>query len=41
MSIIAATYLAACVEFRELGDDLLPVAVRTWRLRVLGKFREV
>lgn len=37
MSIIAATYLAACVEFRELGDDLLPVAVRTWQTLIVGE----
>ena len=37
MSIIAATYLAACVEFRELGDELLPVAVRTWQTLIVGE----
>ena len=37
MSIIAATYLAACVEFRELGDELLPVAVRTWQTSIVGE----
>eukprot|EP00439_Symbiodinium_sp_Y106_P048485 s2204_g6.t1 len=36
-SVLVATYLAACVEFFQDPDALLPVAVRTWQTLIIGE----
>lgn len=37
MSILLATFLAACVEFQEFDGQLLSVAVRTWQTLIVGE----